>query len=74
MLPPNAQSFVDALGAAGVTFRVGYEQPDGITPIYVRPKLRAVRHLVPPGAEIVGEVIRFWDEWVTAFCDSDAAR
>jgi hypothetical protein len=74
VLPPIAQSFVAALAAAGVKFRVSHGQPDGMTPIFVEPGLREIRRQIPPGAEIAGEVVRFPEEWVVAFCRSDVAR
>jgi len=60
------------MAEAGIRFRVSSEQPDGITPIYVAAPVSAIRRFVPREAEIVGEVIRFWDDWVCVFCNTTA--
>ena len=69
-LAPAPRAFVEALKRAGIKFRVSYEQPDGETPIYIAAPLEAVRGLVPEGGTIDGSAVRFWDDWVIAFCDS----
>ena len=69
-LAPAPRAFVEALLRAGINLRVSYEQPDGMTPIYVSAPIAAVRAFVPDGAEIEGTAVRFVDDWVIAFCGS----
>lgn len=69
ILPASPKQFVAGLAAAGISFRVSFEQADGVTPIYVAAPMAAIRHLVPKDGDIQGEVVRFWDDWVCAFCD-----
>ena len=64
------RAFVEALKRGGIKFRVSHEQPDGMTPIYVAAPVSAVRHLVPEGGTVEGTAVRFWDDWVIAFCGS----
>jgi len=70
-LPASPRQFVIGLAAAGIPFRVSFEQADGITPVYVEAPMAAIRHLVPPDGEIQGQVVRFWDDWVCVFCDRE---
>jgi hypothetical protein len=69
ILPTGPKQFVAALAAAGIPFRVSSEQPTGITPIYVAAPMAAIRHLVPEDGVIQGEIVRFWDDWICAFCN-----
>lgn len=73
VLPPGPRAFVEALGRAGIRLRVSHEQPDGMTPIYVAAPLAAVRRFVPEGGVIEGSSVRFYDDWVIAFCGSEYA-
>ena len=71
-LPAGPAKLIAGLAAARIPFRVSHEQPDGVTPVYVKAPIAAIRHLVPAAATINGEVVSFLDDWVTVFCNTSA--